>query len=35
MNAYADQCAPADPRMPMLSEREGLMRQAYYGASSH
>ncbi|MEU3739313.1 bifunctional acetaldehyde-CoA/alcohol dehydrogenase [Streptomyces sp. NPDC032198] len=31
MNAYADQCAPANPRMPMLSEMEGLMRQAYYG----
>lgn len=31
MNAYADQCAPANPRMPMLSEMEGLMRLAYYG----
>ncbi|MEU1118624.1 bifunctional acetaldehyde-CoA/alcohol dehydrogenase [Streptomyces sp. NPDC005879] len=31
MNAYADQCAPANPRMPMLSEMEALMRQAYYG----
>ncbi|MFC8126637.1 bifunctional acetaldehyde-CoA/alcohol dehydrogenase [Streptomyces sp. NPDC057302] len=31
MNAYADQCAPANPRMPMLSEMEGLMRRAYYG----
>ncbi|MGW7081202.1 bifunctional acetaldehyde-CoA/alcohol dehydrogenase [Streptomyces sp. NPDC054866] len=31
MNAYADQCAPANPRMPMLSEMEQLMRQAYYG----
>ncbi|MFF3646419.1 bifunctional acetaldehyde-CoA/alcohol dehydrogenase [Streptomyces sp. NPDC002564] len=31
MNAYADQCAPANPRMPMLSEMETLMRQAYYG----
>ncbi|MFI1599275.1 bifunctional acetaldehyde-CoA/alcohol dehydrogenase [Streptomyces venezuelae] len=31
MNAYADQCAPANPRMPMLSEMEGLMRQAFYG----
>ncbi|WP_409056837.1 bifunctional acetaldehyde-CoA/alcohol dehydrogenase [Streptomyces sp. SYP-A7185] len=30
-NAYADQCAPANPRMPMLSEMENLMRQAYYG----
>ncbi|GAA3142311.1 bifunctional acetaldehyde-CoA/alcohol dehydrogenase [Streptomyces rectiviolaceus] len=32
MNAYADQCAPANPRMPMLSEMEQLMRRAYYGA---
>ncbi|MEU1332518.1 bifunctional acetaldehyde-CoA/alcohol dehydrogenase [Streptomyces sp. NPDC005865] len=31
MNAYADQCAPANPRMPVLSEMEALMRQAYYG----
>lgn len=31
MNAYADQCAPANPRMPMLSEMEELMRHAYYG----
>lgn len=34
MNAYADQCAPANPRMPMLCEMEGLMRQAYYGVES-
>ncbi|QES40753.1 bifunctional acetaldehyde-CoA/alcohol dehydrogenase [Streptomyces venezuelae] len=31
MNAYADQCAPANPRMPMLDEMQQLMRQAYYG----
>ncbi|MEU5956460.1 bifunctional acetaldehyde-CoA/alcohol dehydrogenase [Streptomyces sp. NPDC047525] len=31
MNAYADQCAPANPRMPMIDEMERLMRQAYYG----
>ncbi|MET7360147.1 bifunctional acetaldehyde-CoA/alcohol dehydrogenase [Streptomyces sp. NPDC005562] len=31
MNAYADQCAPANPRMPVLSEMEALMRRAYYG----
>ncbi|MEU6376166.1 bifunctional acetaldehyde-CoA/alcohol dehydrogenase [Streptomyces sp. NPDC046909] len=31
MNAYADQCAPANPRMPMLDEMEELMRRAYYG----
>ncbi|MDA5286319.1 bifunctional acetaldehyde-CoA/alcohol dehydrogenase [Streptomyces sp. Isolate_45] len=31
MNAYADQCAPANPRMPMIDDMEQLMRQAYYG----
>ncbi|GLX19385.1 bifunctional acetaldehyde-CoA/alcohol dehydrogenase [Streptomyces lavendulae] len=31
MNAYADQCAPANPRMPMIDDMERLMRQAYYG----
>ncbi|MFJ2774182.1 bifunctional acetaldehyde-CoA/alcohol dehydrogenase [Streptomyces sp. NPDC087300] len=31
MNAYADQCAPANPRMPMIDEMQRLMRQAYYG----
>lgn len=34
MNAYADQCAPANPRMPMLSEMERLMKQAYYGVGA-
>ncbi|OII62094.1 bifunctional acetaldehyde-CoA/alcohol dehydrogenase [Streptomyces sp. CC77] len=32
LNAYADQCAPANPRMPMLAEMEQLMTLAYYGA---
>ncbi|MEU9254674.1 bifunctional acetaldehyde-CoA/alcohol dehydrogenase [Streptomyces sp. NPDC048270] len=31
MNAYADQCAPANPRMPMIDDMHRLMRQAYYG----
>ncbi|MCS0636897.1 bifunctional acetaldehyde-CoA/alcohol dehydrogenase [Streptomyces sp. LP05-1] len=31
LNAYEDQCAPANPRMPMLADMEQLMRQAYYG----
>jgi acetaldehyde dehydrogenase/alcohol dehydrogenase len=31
MNAYADQCAPANPRMPMLADMQALMRRAYYG----
>ena len=31
MNAYLDQCAPANPRMPMLDEMQELMRHAYYG----
>ncbi|MGW4854543.1 bifunctional acetaldehyde-CoA/alcohol dehydrogenase [Streptomyces sp. NPDC004288] len=32
MNAYADQCAPANPRMPMIDEMKELMTRAYYGA---
>ncbi|AUG77356.1 Aldehyde-alcohol dehydrogenase [Kitasatospora sp. MMS16-BH015] len=31
MNAYEDQCAPANPRMPMIADMQQLMRQAYYG----
>ncbi|GAA2893852.1 aldehyde-alcohol dehydrogenase [Actinoplanes cyaneus] len=31
LNAYEDQCAPANPRMPMLDDMQGLMRAAYYG----
>lgn len=31
MNAYEDQCAPANPRMPMLADMRQLMGQAYYG----
>ncbi|MEO3863840.1 bifunctional acetaldehyde-CoA/alcohol dehydrogenase [Acrocarpospora sp. B8E8] len=30
-NAYEDQCAPANPRMPMLEDMQTLMRAAYYG----
>ncbi|WP_410604688.1 bifunctional acetaldehyde-CoA/alcohol dehydrogenase [Amycolatopsis sp. lyj-90] len=30
VNAYKDQCAPANPRMPVLKDMEGLMRDAYY-----
>ncbi|MFC7382256.1 bifunctional acetaldehyde-CoA/alcohol dehydrogenase [Sphaerisporangium rhizosphaerae] len=30
-NAYEDQCAPANPRMPMLDDMRSLMRTAYYG----
>ncbi|MFI8930723.1 bifunctional acetaldehyde-CoA/alcohol dehydrogenase [Streptomyces sp. NPDC053474] len=33
LNAYEDQCAPANPRMPMLDDMQGLMRAAYYGAT--
>ncbi|MEU3400060.1 bifunctional acetaldehyde-CoA/alcohol dehydrogenase [Streptomyces filamentosus] len=32
MNAYADQCAPANPRMPMIDDMKELMIRAYYGA---
>ncbi|MEU0649157.1 bifunctional acetaldehyde-CoA/alcohol dehydrogenase [Streptomyces umbrinus] len=31
LNAYEDQCAPANPRMPMLDDMQELMRTAYYG----
>jgi acetaldehyde dehydrogenase / alcohol dehydrogenase len=31
MNAYEDQCAPANPRMPMLGDMRQMMWQAYYG----
>ncbi|MEU7872932.1 bifunctional acetaldehyde-CoA/alcohol dehydrogenase [Dactylosporangium sp. NPDC049140] len=31
MNAYLDQCAPANPRMPMLADLREIMRTAYYG----
>ncbi|KUL36613.1 bifunctional acetaldehyde-CoA/alcohol dehydrogenase [Actinoplanes awajinensis] len=31
MNAYLDQCAPANPRMPMLADLRQLMENAYYG----
>ncbi|MFI6847764.1 bifunctional acetaldehyde-CoA/alcohol dehydrogenase [Kitasatospora sp. NBC_00085] len=34
MNAYEDQCAPANPRMPLLADMQQLMRQAYYGDRS-
>ncbi|MFK0048245.1 hypothetical protein ACIQU4_29985 [Streptomyces sp. NPDC090741] len=33
MNAYADQRAPANPRMPMTDGMQRLVRQAYYGAA--
>ena len=33
MNAYEDQCAPANPRMPMLEDMKVLMEAAYYGTS--
>ncbi|MBG0817516.1 bifunctional acetaldehyde-CoA/alcohol dehydrogenase [Planomonospora sp. ID82291] len=31
MNAYEDQCAPANPRMPMLTDMQELMKAAYHG----
>ncbi|PCG85847.1 bifunctional acetaldehyde-CoA/alcohol dehydrogenase [Streptomyces sp. WZ.A104] len=31
LNAYEDQCAPANPRTPMLDDMRELMRTAYYG----
>src|SRR5690625_5142847 len=33
MNAYEDQCAPANPRMPMLDDMSEIMRASYYGTA--
>ncbi|GCE76353.1 bifunctional acetaldehyde-CoA/alcohol dehydrogenase [Cellulomonas biazotea] len=33
MGAYEDQCAPANPRMPMIDDMKDLMTAAYYGTS--
>ena len=33
MGSYRDQCAPANPRMPMLADMKDLMVAAYYGTS--
>jgi acetaldehyde dehydrogenase / alcohol dehydrogenase len=33
MGAYEDQCAPANPRMPMLADMKTIMEAAYYGTS--
>jgi acetaldehyde dehydrogenase/alcohol dehydrogenase len=33
MQAYEDQCAPANPRMPMLDDMKTMMEAAYYGTS--
>ncbi|GHC84379.1 bifunctional acetaldehyde-CoA/alcohol dehydrogenase [Streptomyces flavofungini] len=34
LNAYEDQCAPANPRMPMLDDMQGMMRAAFYGTDT-
>lgn len=33
MGAYEDQCAPANPRMPMLADMKMLMEAAFYGTT--
>ncbi|WOF21644.1 bifunctional acetaldehyde-CoA/alcohol dehydrogenase [Microbacterium betulae] len=33
MGAYEDQCAPANPRLPMLADMKTIMEAAYYGTS--
>jgi acetaldehyde dehydrogenase/alcohol dehydrogenase len=30
MNAYLDQCAPADPRVPLIDDMRAIIRRAYY-----
>jgi len=29
MNAYEDQCTPANPRMPMVKDMEDILRKIY------
>jgi acetaldehyde dehydrogenase/alcohol dehydrogenase len=33
MGSYEDQCAPANPRMPMRADMKDIMTAAYYGTS--
>ena len=33
MRSYDDQCAPANPPMPMLDDMKDLMAAAYHGTS--
>ncbi|MGA4668432.1 bifunctional acetaldehyde-CoA/alcohol dehydrogenase [Propionibacteriaceae bacterium Y1923] len=33
MGAFGDQCAPANPRMPMVADLQTLMEAAFYGTS--
>ncbi|MFC4556517.1 bifunctional acetaldehyde-CoA/alcohol dehydrogenase [Georgenia faecalis] len=33
MRAFEDQCAPANPRLPMLEDMKDIMQAAYYGIS--
>ena len=31
MNAYEDQCSPANPRLPLIKDMEEILENAYYG----
>lgn len=31
MNAYEDQCTPANPRLPLVKDMEEILKKAYYG----
>jgi len=31
MNAYEDQCSPANPRMPMVADMEKILVDTYWG----
>ena len=33
MNAYEDQCSPANPRMPMIKDMEKILTDSYYGSN--
>ncbi|WP_127125373.1 bifunctional acetaldehyde-CoA/alcohol dehydrogenase [Georgenia sp. SYP-B2076] len=34
MRAFEDQCAPANPRLPMLADMKDIMQAAYYGVGA-
>lgn len=33
MNAYEDQCSPANPRLPMIKDLEQILNDSYYGVN--
>lgn len=33
MNAYEDQCSPANPRLPLIKDMEEILKHSYYGTN--